>query len=65
MAWHLSECLLLQLRSAWAIAQALNRTLVLPEFWSGQDRCANPDPRNCAHCLQAANCSGCARPDAT
>jgi hypothetical protein len=33
-------CLLLQLRSAWAIAQVLNRTLVLPEFWSGQDRCA-------------------------
>ncbi len=29
---------MLQLRSAWAIAQALNRTLVLPELWSGQDR---------------------------
>lgn len=40
-AQQLDVCLL-QLRSAWAIAQSLNRTLVLPEFWSGQDRCAVP-----------------------
>ena len=32
--------LVLQLRNAWAIAQVLNRTLVLPDFWSAQDRCA-------------------------
>mmetsp|Transcript_5824 Transcript_5824/g.16640 ORF Transcript_5824/g.16640 Transcript_5824/m.16640 type:complete len:662 (+) Transcript_5824:421-2406(+) len=29
---------LVQVRSAWAIAQTLNRTLVLPEMWSGVDR---------------------------
>lgn len=27
-----------QIRSAWAIAQTFNRTLVLPEIWTGNDR---------------------------
>jgi len=31
-----------QIRSAWAIAQTFNRTLVLPEIWTGNDRYWGP-----------------------
>jgi hypothetical protein len=49
------HCHLLQLRSAWAIAQALNRTLVLPEFWSGQDRSVSCRCAVCT-CLHYKQC---------
>ena len=31
-----------QVRDAWAIAQTFNRTLVLPEIWTGHDRYWGP-----------------------
>ena len=33
-----SQCVLLQVRNALAVASALGRTLVLPDLWCGADR---------------------------